>query len=88
MEVNLLNVAAVVLTDFHIYFVTVYRPPSYMALQHESFSLFLSEFCIGREVLLLRDFNLSSLDWGLENVVCTNIFPHELLLFDNFIYWA
>ena len=54
VEVDLLNVAVVFFIDLNVY-VVVYRPPSYTALQDESLLLFLSEFCIGREVLLLGD---------------------------------
>ena len=84
VEVDLLNVAVVFLTDLCVYVVAVYRPPSYTAVQDESLLLFLSEFCIAREVLLLGDFNLPSLNWGLENVLQGYIPPRELLFFDTF----
>ena len=69
VEVNFFNVAVVFLADLDIYIVAVYRPPFCTALQGESLLLFLSEFCIGREILLLGDFNLPSLAWRLENVM-------------------
>ena len=83
VKIDLLNVAVAFLTDIDIYVVAVYRPPSYIALQDESLLLFLSEFFIGSEVLLLKDFRLPSLDWRLENVVCY-VPPRELLFFDTF----
>ena len=62
VDVGLLNVAVVFLTALDIYIVVVYRPPSNTALQYEHLLSILSDFCLGREVILLEDVNLPSLD--------------------------
>ena len=62
VDVGLLNVTAVFLTNLDIYVIVVYRPSSNTDLQDEHFLSFISDFCIEREVILLRDFNLPSLN--------------------------
>ena len=45
---------------------------------------FTSHFCVGREVVILRDFNLPSLDWSAESVIGGYGPPQEMLFFDSF----
>ena len=80
----MLNVAAVFLTDLDIYIVVLYSPPSNTALQDELLLSFISDFCIGREVILLGDFNLQFLDWRCENVVHRYVPPGQLMFFYTF----
>ena len=44
----------------------VYRPLLISLLQDENIS-FISDFCLGRQVVFLVDFNLLLLDWREEN---------------------
>ena len=81
VDVCLLNVAAVFLIDLDIYIVVVCRPPFNTALQDEHLLSFISDFGIGREVILLGDFNLPSLDWRCENVVHVYVPPGQLMFF-------
>lgn len=63
------NIAAALFIDLDICVVVVYRPPPNTALHYKDYLLsLLSDFCIDKEVIWLRNFNLPSLDWGCENV--------------------
>ena len=55
MEVDLPNVAAVCLSEYNVYVVAVYRPPSYDVVQNNALVSFLADFCYGREIILLGD---------------------------------
>ena len=78
---GLLNVVAVFLTDLDIYIDVVYRPPPNTNLQPEHLLSFISDFCIRREVILLGDLNLPSLNWECENVVHRYVPPEQLMFF-------
>jgi hypothetical protein len=58
------NVVAVQLVEFGLYVVACYRPPSYTCVSNSNLLSFLSEFCFGKEVVILGDFNLPSLRWS------------------------
>ena len=84
MGVDLPNVVAVLLLDLDVYILAVYRPPSSSLTQNENLVSFISNFCVGREVIILGDFNLPSLDWKVENVIGGYGPPREMFFFDSF----
>ena len=79
IEVNLLNVAAVLLLDLYVYDLAVYRPPSNYPLQDESLFSFISDFCVGMMVVILGDFNLPPLYWREKNVIGGYVPPREIV---------
>ena len=83
IEFRLLNVAAVLLLDLDMHILAVYRPSSSL-LQNETLISFISSFCVGWEVIILRDFYLPSLDWSAENVIGGNVSSQEILFFNSF----
>ena len=83
IEVDLLNVAAVLLLDLDMYVLAVDRPPS-NSLQDESFISSINDFYIDREVVILGDFNLPSLDWIEEYVIGGYVPPRDMVFFDCF----
>ena len=84
IEVDLLNVAAVLLLDLDVYDLAVYRPPLNSPLQDVSLISFISDFCVGREVVILGDFSLPSLEWREEIVIGGYVPPRNMVFFDCF----
>ena len=62
VDIDILNVAGVVSSDLDVYILAVYRFPSYSPAQDENLLSFLGDFYIGKEVVILGDFNVPSLD--------------------------
>ena len=52
-------------------------PPSSSLDQDENLVSFISDSCVCREVIILGDFNLPSLDWTVENVIGGYVPPRE-----------
>ena len=69
LTVNCPNVHAIHLVSFNCYVVVVYRPPSYSSLENTYLINFLQEFCVGKEVIILGDFNLPTIDWSTEDAL-------------------
>ena len=67
MNIKILNVCSVFLPDYEIFIVVVYRPPSY-SLRDTILIDFITDFCTIREVLVMGDFNLSSISWSLDGI--------------------
>ena len=55
----------------------LYRPPSYTDIDNRVLIEFLMEFCNNKEVLIMGDFNLPSLDWSGDNVLSNYILPND-----------
>ena len=72
------------LIEQDIYIVMTYRPPSYNTEDNESLTNFLQEFCNSKEVLLLGDFNLPSLQWTDEDSTAGYLLPTDRLFLDVF----
>ena len=81
VDVGLMNVAGVFLSELDVYVLATYRPPSNSHVQDVNLLSFLSEFSVGKEVIILEDFNSPSLNWSSENAVHGYIPPRELLFF-------
>ena len=58
------NVITVYLSEFNVFVILVYRPPSSSLEETESLFDYLLTFCEDKEVLLLGDFNLPTLAWN------------------------
>ena len=58
VEVPLPNLVAVYIGELDLYILSVYRPPSYDSEQNGRLAEFLVEFEVGKELLVLGDFNL------------------------------
>ena len=66
VEVPLPNLVVVYVRELKIYVMSVYRPPSYDATNNERLADFLIDFSVGKEVLVLGDFNLPTVVWDQE----------------------
>ena len=64
VEVDLPNVVVCRVLEYNRYIISLYRPPSYTDMENDRLLNFLSDFCSGRDVLLLGDFNLPTLKWS------------------------
>ena len=65
VDVDCPNVHVILLCDYSLYLVVVYRPPSYSEVENFRLIDFIHDFCGNKEVVILGDFNLPSIDWGL-----------------------
>ena len=63
VETQVSNIIIIHLTKYDIYLVNVYRPPSSSPHQNQQLIVFLTDFCTDREVLVMGDFNLPSIQW-------------------------
>ena len=57
------NTVGVYLPSVGIHFLNIYRPPSNSAAQDLELELYLDGFCQDREVCIMGDFNLPTIDW-------------------------
>lgn len=60
------NVVAVHLPDFHVYVATIYITPSNTIVDDNGLIDFLLDFCLGKEALLMGNFNLLTIKCGGE----------------------
>ena len=70
------NTIGLHLIDFNVYCAVVYRPPSYTAHENSLLIQSLTEFARDREVCVLGDFNLPSINWK-ENCPTGYILPTD-----------
>lgn len=70
VDVQVPNVVAAHLPDHGLYIAAIYRPPSNSPAEDERLISFLYNFCLGKEVVLLGDFNLPSVAWSRDLVAC------------------
>ena len=85
VEVAMKNVLIVYLEEWSIYLVAVYRPPSYLENDNECLISFLSEYCYGRNVILLGDFNLPSIKWSEEYTLNGYVNPLDMRFYETFL---
>jgi hypothetical protein len=85
-EVNLQlpNVAAVFLINLDVWILSVYRPPSYGDQENLDLVSLINDFCVGREVVVLGDFNLPSVRWPEDAVQRVNVSRTDQLFLDCF----
>lgn len=84
VDVDIPNVAAVLLTDYNLFVVSMYRPPSYSNEENSLLAVFIREFSAGKEVLFLGDFNLPSLKWSESSVWDSYVSPTDRFFFNCF----
>ena len=85
ITVNLPNLICLRLIDLGIYFVAAYRPPSYIQEDNNRLINFLSSFAEDKEVCIMGDFNLPSLDWCGDISRDSYITPTDRLFRDCFL---
>ena len=79
------NVLLFRLAKYDVYFLIVYRPPSYTAAENETLALTLREVISGKEMIILGDFNLPNIEWTSQHVPTGHVPPLESMFLDVFI---
>ena len=85
VEVPVANVVMVCLLDFDLFVLSVYRPPSYSQNENSLLISFLSDHLVGKEVVVMGDFNLPTLKWPLESMAGNYVCPVDREFRDCFI---
>ena len=85
LNVDIPNVTCIQLVDMGIFVLSVYRPPSYNNIENATLINFLSDFCLGKEVVVLGDFNLPSLRWASYDLLNDYVAPLDLEFFSCFM---
>lgn len=57
------NILSFHLTSYNVYILVIYRPPSSSHLCNKELADFITNFCDGKEVIVVGDFNLPNIDW-------------------------
>lgn len=78
------NMCIIHLTTFNIYVIVAYRPPSYTYDENLVLIDFLLEFCYGKEVLVMGDFNLPTIKWTNGPILGENIAPRDMMFLECF----
>ena len=76
------NLLSFRLTSFNVFVLLVYRAPSNSEDTNKRISSFILDFCGGKEVIILGDFNLPSIDWSSPMLHCP---PLERMFLDTFL---
>ena len=84
IEVSVDNVAVIYLEQFSIYVASVYRPPSYTLDENLVLADWIRVFSLGKNFILLGDFNLPSLKWCSDGLVAGNMSSTERIFIDAF----
>ena len=84
VTVGLPNVCVVHIVDSDLWCIVVYRPPSYNDIQNAILLNFLTNFSEGKEVVIIGDFNLPSINWSRNDVVDNYITPVDRLFLECF----
>ena len=85
VEVSGKNVLVVYLVDLETYVLSVYRPPSYSVEENQELRDFLSDFCVGKSVVVMGDFNLPGLRWSGSGLSEGYVPPMEREFYDCFL---
>ena len=51
------------LAAYNVYILVIYRPPSSTPSENHELAEFIASFCLGKEVILMGDFNLPNINW-------------------------
>ncbi|XP_045137135.1 uncharacterized protein LOC123519700 [Portunus trituberculatus] len=78
IDSNCPNTHIVHLVSLKCYIIVVYRPPSNTQNDNTALINLLEQFCTGKEVLILGDFNLPAVDWSIEDVLFQDYDPLTL----------
>lgn len=79
------NVCAIHLLAYNLYIIVIYRPPSNSSEDNQALLNFLLDFCPGKEILLLGDFNLPLLNWKSKAVLSAKYPPLHQSFINCFI---
>ena len=79
----LTNVLSFHLMSYDVHVLVVYRPPSYSDADNAMLLSFISDFCMGKEAIILGDFNLPNIYWPSDNP-CQNSSTMEKNFFELF----
>ena len=63
VNVELPNFLVVNVLSWNAYVIVIYRPPSFGISENVALSRFLVDFCVGKDVIVVRDSNLPSSRW-------------------------
>ena len=78
----LANVLSLRITLLNIYVLIVYRAPSNSMESNQVLNEYILNFCSGKEVILLGDFNLPAVDWSSLSLHCP---PLEQMFLNTFL---
>ena len=78
------NVLLFRLAKYDVYFLVVYRPPSYSAAENEKLECVLQEVISGKEMIILGDFNLPNIEWTSQKIPSNPIPPLDSRFLDVF----
>ena len=84
VQTNVPNLICVYLLDLKVYCLNIYRPPSSNAEENANLIHFLSDFVRDKEVCILGDFNLPSINWIDESYLNEYILPGDRRFLDAF----
>ena len=88
IDVSVTNTLEVHVLDWDTFIIVSYQPPSYNDLENYSLKTFLSEFCIGKNVLMFDDFSLPSIkrdETRTESVLPSCATPFDRSFYEIFV---
>ena len=74
------------LLDYDLWVMAVYRPPSYAVAEIFMLIEVITTFCEGREVVVLRDFNLPSVKWSAD-AMFHGVSQNDQVFIDFCCFW-
>ena len=77
------NSLALFLPAYNLHVLTVYRPPSYSQDDNNNLISYIRQFSVGKELIILGDFNLPSIQWN-RPIADLNLTPTDTLFLDLF----
>ena len=83
--VTLHNVVAVEIPRLACHIICCYRPPSYSEDENTALRNFIEEFCVGKTVIVLGDFNLPSLVWNEDGMTSGGESLADRLFLESFL---
>ena len=82
---NCPNLHTIYLSSYNIYVVLVYRPPSNSEEDNTCLLEYLANFVVGKEVLIMGDFNLPEIKWTSPNCMFAHHSPTVQKFLDTFL---
>ena len=85
VDVDFGNTLVIYVKEWSLYLMAVYRPPSYSEAENARLLDLIHEFCFGRKVILVGDFNLPTLKWLNEYTLDSYVTPLDLRFYEGFL---
>ena len=82
------NVLLFRLAKYDVYFLVVYRPPSYTTAENEELARVLQEVVSGKEIIILGDFNLPNIEWASQEIPFSHVPPLESMFLEVFTFYG